>query len=126
MMPTNPDTELMRIFDFTVADLEANRAGRITQSQSERLLKYVALFPSLLFHLVYLVVIIVIFRNAGTALFLVIPFELIVYIVLIAVAIHKRQIIKSDVESEIAISVDGGIRLQSGVTAETCLSQIKH
>jgi len=33
MMLTNPDPELMRIFDFTAADLEANRAGQITKHQ---------------------------------------------------------------------------------------------
>ena len=36
-MPTNPDPDLMRIFDFTVADLEANRAGHVTNSQLQRL-----------------------------------------------------------------------------------------
>ena len=36
-MPTNPDPDLMRIFDFTAADLEANRAGRMSERQIERL-----------------------------------------------------------------------------------------
>jgi hypothetical protein len=37
-MPTNPDPDLMRIFDFTAADLEANRAGKISSNQIQRLL----------------------------------------------------------------------------------------
>lgn len=36
-MPTNPDSDLMRIFDFTAADLEANRAGKLTERQAKRL-----------------------------------------------------------------------------------------
>ncbi len=69
-MLTNPDPELMRIFNFTAADLEANRAGHITEQQSQHLLNYVVLFPSLLFDIAF----IMIFRNAGILLFLVIPF----------------------------------------------------
>ena len=36
-MPTNPNLDLMRIFDFTAADLEANRAGHITEHQVQHL-----------------------------------------------------------------------------------------
>jgi hypothetical protein len=36
-MPTNPDPDLMRIFDFTAADLEANRAGKMSEHQYQRL-----------------------------------------------------------------------------------------
>lgn len=32
-MPTNPDPDLMRIFDFTAADLEANRTGKMSDRQ---------------------------------------------------------------------------------------------
>jgi hypothetical protein len=32
-----PTSDLMRIFDFTVDDLEANRAGRMSEQQLERL-----------------------------------------------------------------------------------------
>lgn len=35
-MSTNPDPDLMRIFDFTPADLEANRASRISDRQAQR------------------------------------------------------------------------------------------
>lgn len=31
----NPDPDLMRIFDFTAADLEANRAGRLSERQTK-------------------------------------------------------------------------------------------
>lgn len=36
-MPTNPDSDLMRIFDFTAADLEANCAGKLSERQVKRL-----------------------------------------------------------------------------------------
>jgi hypothetical protein len=36
-MPTNPDPDLMRIFDFTAADLEANRAGKMSERQTKYL-----------------------------------------------------------------------------------------
>jgi hypothetical protein len=36
-MLTNPDPDLMRIFDFTPADLEANRAGKLSERQIEKL-----------------------------------------------------------------------------------------
>ena len=35
-LPPNPD--LMRIFDFTAADLETNRAGRLSERQTEMLI----------------------------------------------------------------------------------------
>ncbi|MBI1276922.1 MAG: hypothetical protein GC179_02210 [Anaerolineaceae bacterium] len=34
---TNPDPDLMQIFDFNAADLEANRAGRLSDGQVEKL-----------------------------------------------------------------------------------------
>lgn len=36
-MPTNPDSDLMRIFDFTAEDLEANRAGKLSERQAKYL-----------------------------------------------------------------------------------------
>lgn len=36
-MPINPDPDLMRIFNFTADDLEANRAGKLSERQIERL-----------------------------------------------------------------------------------------
>ncbi|MBA3875179.1 MAG: hypothetical protein H0X30_39140 [Anaerolineae bacterium] len=38
-MPINPDHDLMRIFHFNAADIETNRAGRLSDSQVERLSK---------------------------------------------------------------------------------------
>ncbi len=35
---TNPNPDLMRIFDFTAADLEANRAGKMSDGQKQQLL----------------------------------------------------------------------------------------
>lgn len=36
-MPNNPNPDLMRIFDFTADDLEANRAGKMSERQIKRL-----------------------------------------------------------------------------------------
>ena len=36
-MPTDPDPDLMRIFNFTAADLEANRNGKLSEHQIEKL-----------------------------------------------------------------------------------------
>lgn len=38
-MQADPDSELMRIFDFTADDLEANRAGRLSEMQKSILIK---------------------------------------------------------------------------------------
>ncbi len=41
MKTSEADVELMRIFNFTAADLEANRVGHITEQQSSRLHKLI-------------------------------------------------------------------------------------
>jgi hypothetical protein len=38
-VPIKPDPDLMRIFHFNAADLETNRAGRLSDSQVERMSK---------------------------------------------------------------------------------------
>ncbi len=111
-MSSTPDPDLMRIFDFTTADLEANRAGHIAEHQSQHLLKEVSLF-GVWFILVYFIAVVVMFRNFGTALFLIIPFQLILCIVVIATAMYNKQIVVSDVGLGIVSNVSGTIKRQS-------------
>jgi hypothetical protein len=103
----------MRIFDFTAADLEANRAGKITASQSQYLLKEVALSKPLLSLSIYFILVIIIFQNAGSMLFFIIPVEFILCMVVIVVALHNKQTVASDIQSGIADRISGTINRKS-------------
>ncbi|MBA3875180.1 MAG: hypothetical protein H0X30_39145 [Anaerolineae bacterium] len=117
-MSTNPNPDLMRIFDFTAADLEANRAGRMSEREMQRLQnisakqRSIELLAAVSLPVGMCVFLLFVHPSYGICLFLLFPLPIALAMLFLIFIKHKK--LMSDIATQKVEYLEGEVKYWSG------------